>query len=162
MVGSIQPFVGVFGSFLAGPLWDAGYGKALIAGGTLTTSFAYFMVSISTRVWEVALAQGVLAGLGSSLSFTVAVSVIPQYFTTHKASANGVAAAGSGLGEDIFRSQRARTYTKSGKAESSTPLLSDSFCNNCRSDGPFEFWLSSSWQQTRFLWSLSAYGSSRR
>lgn len=99
LVGSIQPFVGVFGSFLAGPLWDAGYGKALIAGGTLTTSFAYFMTSISTRFWQVALAQGVVAGLGSSLSFTVAVSVIPQYFTTHKALANGVAAAGSGLGE---------------------------------------------------------------
>lgn len=98
LVGSVQPFVGVFGSFLAGSLWDAGYGKTLIAVGTLTTSFAYFMTSIATRFWEIALAQGVLAGLGSSLSFTVAVSVIPQYFATHKALANGVAAAGSGLG----------------------------------------------------------------
>ena len=99
LIGCIQPFVSVFGSFLAGPLWDAGYCKALIAVGSLLTSFAYMMTSICSQFWQVMLAQGVLAGIGSCLCFTVAVAAIPQYFTTKKALANGVAAAGSGLGE---------------------------------------------------------------
>lgn len=99
LIGCIQPFVTIFGSFLAGPVWDAGYCKMLVAAGMIVTSFAYFMTSICQQFWQVMLAQGILAGCGSCMSFAVAVAAIPQYFTSKKALANGVAAAGSGLGE---------------------------------------------------------------
>lgn len=99
LIGCIQSFFTVFGSFLAGPLWDAGYCKALIAGGSAVTAFGYFMTSICDEFWQVMLAQGVVAGIGSCLCFVVVAAAIPQYFTKNKALAIGVAAAGSGLGK---------------------------------------------------------------
>ena len=77
LVGCIQPFVMVFAGFLADPLWDAGYCKALMLTGSAVTAFSYFMTSICKRFWQVMLAQGVLIGFGSCLYFTVAVAVIP-------------------------------------------------------------------------------------
>lgn len=102
LIGSIQPFVIVFFGFFAGPLWDAGYCRALVLSGTIITSFGYFMVSICDEYWQVMLAQGVVTGFGACLLYLPAVAIIPQYFTKRKAFANGVAASGASLGGVIY------------------------------------------------------------
>ena len=100
LIGCIQPFVLIFGGFLAGPLWDAGYCQSLLLAGTSITVFGYMMVSICDRYWQVMLAQGVLTGCGSCMLFLPAVAIIPQYFSKKKALANGIAASGASLGEE--------------------------------------------------------------
>lgn len=102
LIGSIQPFVLIFFSFLAGPLWDAGYCRLLIVSGTAIIVFGYFMVSICDTYWQVMLAQGVLVGFGSALLYMPAVAIIPQYFTRRKAVANGIAASGSAFAGVIY------------------------------------------------------------
>lgn len=102
LIGCIQSFMTVFGSFLAGPLWDAGYCKMLIGVGSALTALGYFMTSISKEFWQVMLAQGLVAGIGSCLCFVVVAAAVPQYFTTKLALAVGAAAAGSGLGKYVI------------------------------------------------------------
>lgn len=102
LIGSVQAFVLILFGFLAGPLWDAGYSKSLIFGGTCLTTLGYFMVSICDQYWQVMLAQGLLTGFGSCFLFVPAVAIIPQYFDRKRAIANGIAASGSGLGMSDF------------------------------------------------------------
>ena len=44
------------------------------------------------------LAQGLVVGVGDGCLFLPSVAIVSQYFTTKRALATGVAAAGSGLG----------------------------------------------------------------
>lgn len=57
------------------------------------------MTSLCTQYWAVMLAQGICVGLGSGCLFVPSVAILPQYFTTKKAFANGIAASGSSLGK---------------------------------------------------------------
>jgi MFS family permease len=102
LIGSVQPFLIVFFGFLAGPLWDAGYCHALIAGGTAVTAFGYFMVSICDAYWQVMLAQGIVVGFGACLLYIPGVAIIPQYFNKRRALANGIGASGASLGGVIY------------------------------------------------------------
>ena len=85
--------------FLAGPIWDSGYGRTLIFVGACLTALGYFMVSICDQYWQVMLAQGILTGFGSGFLYLPCTAIIPQYFDKNKAIANGIAASGSSLGE---------------------------------------------------------------
>ncbi|KAF2761884.1 MFS general substrate transporter [Pseudovirgaria hyperparasitica] len=74
--------------------------------GTRTTLFigiffetaSFIGASFVTRIWQLFLSQGVCFGWGMGFQFVGSVSVPPQWFTTRRSLANGVAAAGSGLG----------------------------------------------------------------
>lgn len=57
------------------------------------------MTSLCTEYWQVMLAQAICIGLGCGCIFVPSVAILPQYFTTKKAIATGVAASGSSLGE---------------------------------------------------------------
>ncbi|GES66585.1 monocarboxylate permease [Aspergillus terreus] len=56
------------------------------------------MISICHEYYQALLAQGFCIGIGVGLIFVPGVAVLSTYFTTKLALANGVAAAGSGLG----------------------------------------------------------------
>ena len=64
--------------------------------------FGFFMTSLCTSYWQTMLAQAFLIGIGNGLLFVPSVAVLPQYFTTHKALANGIAASGSSFGGIIY------------------------------------------------------------
>ncbi|KAI9871970.1 MAG: hypothetical protein M1830_002209 [Pleopsidium flavum] len=76
-VGSIQAFLLVFGGVAAGPLYDYGYLLALVSTGS-------FLV--------------VLVGLGSGCLFVPSIAILPTYFSTKRALAQGIPASGSSLG----------------------------------------------------------------
>lgn len=76
--------------------------------------FGFFMTSLCTAYWQVILAQGVCIGLGNGLLFVPSVAILPQYFTTHKALANGLAASGSSFGGIIYPIVLRQLYPKIG------------------------------------------------
>ncbi|KAH6609392.1 hypothetical protein Trco_002738 [Trichoderma cornu-damae] len=71
------------------------FGVVIEAGSWIAASFA-------SEIWHLFLTQGVLFGLGMGFLFNATVGLIPQWFTTHRSLANGMAAAGSGLGGLIY------------------------------------------------------------
>ena len=87
---------------ITGPLYDFGYFRALIFVGSFLVVFGMMMTSICTHYWQIMLAQGLVVGLGSGCLFVPSVAILPTYFSTKKAFAQGIAASGSSLGGVIY------------------------------------------------------------
>lgn len=60
------------------------------------------MTSLCREYWQVVLAQGIVVGLGNGFLWVPSVAILPQYFTTRKSLANGIAAAGSSCGGIVY------------------------------------------------------------
>lgn len=71
------------------------FGCVLEAASLICASFA-------SQIWHLFLTQGILFGFGMGFLFIPSVGIIPQWFTTHRSLANGISAAGSGLGGLVY------------------------------------------------------------
>ncbi|KAI5467560.1 major facilitator superfamily domain-containing protein [Mariannaea sp. PMI_226] len=58
--------------------------------------------SFASKIWHLFLTQGIMFGLGMGFLFVPSVGIVPQWFTTHRSLANGISAAGSGLGGLLY------------------------------------------------------------
>ena len=101
-IGSVQGCLTLLVSFVAGPLFDAGYLRQLICAGCFLVTLGYMMLSLSTEYWQVLLAQGICIGIGTGFLIVPALAILPQYFTARNALANGIASNGSSLGGIII------------------------------------------------------------
>ena len=97
-IGSVQAFLLLIVGALAGPLYDAGYFRHLLAVGSLLLVLGQMMLSLCTEYWQVMLAQAVCVGIGCGIMFVPSVAILSTYFTTKIATAIGLAASGSSLG----------------------------------------------------------------
>ncbi|KAG9691366.1 putative monocarboxylate transporter, partial [Aureobasidium melanogenum] len=78
--------------------------------GTRTTLFtgvafetaSLIGASFAKQIWQLFLSQGVCFGFGMGFLFVGSVGIVPQWFTTKRSLANGIATAGSGLGGLIY------------------------------------------------------------
>ncbi|KAK4553601.1 hypothetical protein LTR86_009397 [Recurvomyces mirabilis] len=101
-IGSVQATLLMLTGTLAGPLYDAGYVRTLLLGGSLLAVFGQMMLSLCTSYWQVFLAQAVCIGIGAGAIFVPGVAILSTYFNTKIATATGLAAAGSSLGGTIY------------------------------------------------------------
>lgn len=101
-IGSIQAFLLLLVGPLSGPLFDRGYVRALNLVGTFLIVFGLMMTSISTRYYQIFLAQGICTGLGMGAIFIQSVAILPPYFSKRRALANGISVCGSSLGGIIY------------------------------------------------------------
>lgn len=60
------------------------------------------MTSLCKEYWQTMLAQAFCIGIGNGCLFIPSVAILPQYFSTKKALANGLAASGSSFGGVIY------------------------------------------------------------
>jgi MFS family permease len=93
---------------LTGPIYDAGYFRALLLVGSFCVVFGHMMLSLATTYWQVILAQGVCVGIGAGCLFVPSVAILSTYFSTRVATAMGIAASGSSLGN--LTTMRCRSY----------------------------------------------------
>jgi MFS family permease len=101
-IGSMQAFLLLIIGVMTGPLYDAGYFRALVLTGSFLVVFGLMMTSLCSKYWQVMLAQAICIGLGNGCLYIPSVAILPQYFTTKKALATGLAASGSSLGGVIY------------------------------------------------------------
>lgn len=66
-------------------------GAILMAGALISASFAH-------EIWQFALSQGVMFGIGSSMTYLPPVVHAPPYFGTHRGIAMGLLFSGTGIG----------------------------------------------------------------
>ncbi|KAL1637617.1 hypothetical protein SLS58_009290 [Diplodia intermedia] len=66
--------------------------------GVFFETLSLIGASFATEIWQLFLSQGVCFGWGMGFLFVASVGVTPQWFTTRRSFANGIAASGSGLG----------------------------------------------------------------
>ena len=97
-IGSFQGYLLFIFGVVSGPLYDAGYLRPLLYAGTVFIIAGMMLTSLCTTYWQLILAQGILMGVGNGLLFITSISLVPQYFTTKKAFATGIASLGSSIG----------------------------------------------------------------
>lgn len=101
-IGSLQAFLLMLVGALTGPVYDAGYFRELLIGGSFLVVFGQMMLSLCKAYWQVLLAQAFCIGVGTGALFVPGVAILSTYFTTKIASATGIAASGSSLGGVIY------------------------------------------------------------
>jgi hypothetical protein len=104
-IGSIQVFLTFFIGAFSGRLLDAGlFVPTLFVGGVLQL-LGIFMMSLSTKWYQLLLSQGVLTGIGGGIFFCPSMGLIATYFSDHRALAVGIVTTGNSVGEFYVRSQ---------------------------------------------------------
>ena len=98
-IGTIQGFLIFLISILTGPIFDRGYFRHLILAGTFLIVVGLMMTSLSTKYYQIFLAQGVMVGLGTGCLFIPSVAIVVTYFTTKRGLMTGISVAGGSIGE---------------------------------------------------------------
>ncbi|KAF9063316.1 MFS general substrate transporter [Rhodocollybia butyracea] len=101
-IGSLQLWVFFFSGGPIGYLYDMYGPRALMLVGTLCCVLGIMMTSISTQYYQYILSQGILFGLGVGLLFYPSLASVSTHFAKYRATATGIAVAGSGLGGVVF------------------------------------------------------------
>lgn len=101
-IGSIEAFLLMLVGSVAGPIYDKGYARSLLAVGSFLIVFGQMMLSLSSEYYQVLLAQGISIGVGTGLIFVSGVAILSTYFSTKLATATGIAAAGSSIGGMLY------------------------------------------------------------
>lgn len=101
-IGAVQNFLTFFVGAFTGRLLDAGlYVPTLIVGGTIQI-LGIFMMSLSTKYWQLMVTQGIMTGLGGGIFFTPSLSLTGTYFSKKRALALGIATTGNSAGGMIY------------------------------------------------------------
>ncbi|KAF7158195.1 hypothetical protein CNMCM5623_002861 [Aspergillus felis] len=101
-IGSVQSSLLLIMGLVTGPLYDAGYFHTLLCSGSFLIILGQMMTSICHEYYQSILAQGFCTGIGVGLIFIPGVALLSTYFSSKLALANGIAAAGSGLGGILY------------------------------------------------------------
>ncbi|KAH9865393.1 hypothetical protein J1614_008976 [Plenodomus biglobosus] len=70
--------------------------------GVVLETVSFIGASFTSQIWHLFLSQGVCFGWGMGFIFVGSVGIAAQWFTTHRSLANGICAAGSGLGGLVY------------------------------------------------------------
>jgi len=101
-IGSLQLWVFFFSGGFIGCAFDAWGPRVLMITGSGILVLSIMVTSFCTQFWQYLLFQGVLFGLGVGLLFYPSLSAISTHFHKYRATALGIAMAGSGIGGVIF------------------------------------------------------------
>lgn len=97
-IGSIQVWLTFFIGAFSGRLLDAGlFVPTLFVGGILQV-LGIFMMSLSTKWYQLFLSQGVLTGIGGGIFFCPSMGLIATYFSNRRALAVGLVSTGNSVG----------------------------------------------------------------
>ena len=84
---------------MAGVFYDKGYSRVLLVTGSLLVVFGLMMVSLCHQYYQIFLAQGICVGIGTSLLWIPAMTVVAARFQTSiRAVAIGIVSSGSSIG----------------------------------------------------------------
>ncbi|OCT47306.1 putative transporter MCH2 [Cladophialophora carrionii] len=72
--------------------------RATLLIGTVLLFVALFGASYSTQIWHLFMTQGVCFGWGLGFTYIPATATLPQWFSTRRSLAMGIASSGAGLG----------------------------------------------------------------
>ncbi|GAA5894922.1 MCT family MFS transporter [Sporobolomyces salmoneus] len=101
-VGSVQLCLFFLLALVAGPLFDKGKFRYLVAAGSAIQTTSIFLIPECTKFWQTMLVQGVMSGVGIGLCFLPALSIQSHWFLRRRAFAIGIVTCGSSIGGIVF------------------------------------------------------------
>lgn len=72
--------------------------RAVVTVGAVLFAAGGLLASVSEKLWQFELSQGVLLGLGTCLAYMPAVTVAPTWFDARRGLAMGIVLSGTGVG----------------------------------------------------------------
>jgi MFS family permease len=73
-----------------------------MTAGLIFQSGGFIAASFATQVWQLHICQGFLIGCGISFLYIPSLPILSQWFVRRRSLANGLSAAGSGVGGAAF------------------------------------------------------------
>lgn len=101
-IGSMQVFLTFFSGAFSGRLLDAGLFVPTFLVGCFMQLLGIFMMSLSTKFWQLFLTQGVLTGIGGGIFFCPSVGLVVTYFDKKRALAIALATTGNSTGGIVY------------------------------------------------------------
>ncbi|PCH40453.1 MFS general substrate transporter [Wolfiporia cocos MD-104 SS10] len=101
-IGSLQLWVFFFSGGFVGRSFDEYGPRILMAPGTVILVLSIMLTSISHEYYHYILCQGILFGLGVGMIFYPSLAAVSSHFRKYRATALGIAMAGSGLGGVVY------------------------------------------------------------
>jgi MFS family permease len=101
-IGSIQSLMLFAVGAVAGPIYDRGYLRTLLAIGSFGLVFGHMMLSLCTQYWQALLAQGFVVGIAGGCLFVPSLAVVQPYFRKRLGLALGIVSTGSSVGGVIY------------------------------------------------------------
>lgn len=101
-IGSLQVFLIFFVGTFSGRALDMGYFRSFYIIGSTIQFLGVFMTSISTKYWQLILAQGLCTGLGTGLIFCPVTGLVATHFSKHRVFALAFCLAGGSAGGMVF------------------------------------------------------------
>ncbi|PSK58618.1 Riboflavin transporter MCH5 [Elsinoe australis] len=95
-------FLVFFCGVMVGPIFDAKGPRVLVAAGSVLVSLFMLLLGFCTEYWHFMLVIGFVGGLGTSMVYTVAVSVVQHWFLRRRGLATGTALTAGALAGVIF------------------------------------------------------------
>ncbi|RLV90498.1 putative transporter ESBP6 [Spathaspora sp. JA1] len=102
LIGSLVKFLGHALSAVAALVLKVLGFKLTLCVAIVLQTLGYMLASISTKIWQLYLTQGLLVGLGFVLVYIPASLVLPEWFKNRRATAFGICVSGTGLGGVVF------------------------------------------------------------
>ncbi|KAH9891929.1 MFS general substrate transporter [Cubamyces lactineus] len=101
-IGSLQLWIFFFSGGFVGHIFDAYGPRVIMIPGTLVLVFSTMMISLSSKLYQYILAQGLLFGIGVGMMFYPSLAAISTHFNKNRGTALGIAFAGSGVGGVVY------------------------------------------------------------
>ncbi|CAI4215868.1 unnamed protein product [Parascedosporium putredinis] len=101
-IPSLQLFFQMGMGPIIGALYDNFGPRYLVIGGSFLHVFGLMMASLSTKYYQILLAQGVCSAIGVAAIFQPAINVIHGWFDKKRGAAFGIVATGSSIGGVVF------------------------------------------------------------
>lgn len=101
-IGSVQVCIMFFCGIFTGHLFDAGYFRHLIMGGSVLFLVGVFMLSLCKSYYQFFLAQSICMGIGMGCIFLPAMAVVGHWWKKRRYIGFGIVATGSSIGGVIL------------------------------------------------------------
>jgi hypothetical protein len=101
-IGSIQAFLMFIIGIFSGRALDAGLFKITVTVGYFIQLLGVFMMSLSTKYYQLFLTQGVLTGIGGGIIFCPVIGLTSTYFAKRRGIALGIATTGNAVGGLVY------------------------------------------------------------
>ncbi|KAI9068738.1 MFS general substrate transporter [Trametes sanguinea] len=101
-IGSLQLWVLYFSGGVLGRVFDAYGPRVILIPGSILLVVSTMMMSFCTKYYQFLLVQGLLTGLSYGMLFYPSFASISTHFRKYRATAVGIAIAGSGVGGVVF------------------------------------------------------------
>lgn len=101
-IGTVSTFLLIVSGIISGPLFDLGYFRAMLICGAMMETLSVFLMSVSTKYWQLMLTQGVMQGLFCGLLYLPGLALVGRAFKRHRAIALGITTCGAPVGGIIY------------------------------------------------------------